>query len=159
MNQRLIYTSLLFFSVCALLFAYLIEYMGHFMPCTLCVYQRFPYLLLIFIPIIALSNDDYGMYNKYIVLTISCSILLSGYHSGIELGFFDLSKVCKPLISIKNNMSVDDFQRFFYSQDISLCNKAALIIFGFSMTQWNFLVNILLLIFFVKSNDKAIFSR
>ncbi len=159
MTEKLSYFIFLTISVFALFVAYLAEYLMHFTPCTLCIYQRFPYLILIFIAIIALSSKNYKIYNKYFLVTIIFAIIISAYHSGVELGIFELSSFCKSLISIKDNITTEDFQKMLYSKDLPLCNKPALVVFGLSMTQWNFLFNNFLLIFFLFNHAKAIFSK
>ena len=78
------------------------------------------------------------------------AIVLATYHTGIERGVFELSSLCKPLISITNNISVSDFTKLLYNQKIAMCNKPALVVFNLSMTEWNLLLNIILLIFFAK---------
>lgn len=152
------YFFLLLISTSALFFAYIVEYIGHLTPCPLCVYQRFPYLIFIFISIIGLANGSPETLRKCLLLTIIGAIILAGYHTGIERGFFELSSFCKPLISIKDNLSPLDFKKLLYSQDMPLCNKPALVILGLSMTEWNLLLNCLLLIFLITNkNAKTIF--
>jgi len=148
------YSFLLLLSTGALFFAYIVEYIGHFAPCSLCVYQRFPYLIFIFILIMGLASGEYRSCDKYLLITVFCAIILAGYHTGIEQGIFELSSFCKPLISIKDNISPMDFQKLLYSQDMPLCNKPALIIFGFSMTVWNLLLNILLFVVILRDRKR-----
>lgn len=149
------YILLLLISSASLLFAYFIEYVMQLAACPLCIYQRFPYLIFIMLSIISLS--DSGNYNKYYIITAIFASLLAGYHTGIERGIFELSSFCTPLISINDNVSVNDFKKMLYNEQIGMCNKPALVIFNLSMTEWNLLLNLALLTIFIKlKNYKGI---
>jgi disulfide bond formation protein DsbB len=147
MTNKISHILLLLLASGSLFFAYIAEYIFHLAPCPLCVYQRFPYVILIFIAIMALAADKYRPYNKYLIITALLAIIIAGYHTGVENGIFELSALCKPLISIKNNISVEDFTKILYNQETPFCNKPALVILGFSLTEWNLLLNVALLIF------------
>jgi len=143
-----LYLSLLCLSVACLAFAYFVEYVMNLVACPLCIYQRFPCLILIMLSIISLSSNK--NYFSYCFITILCAILLAGYHSGVERGFFASSSMCSPLVSISDNLSSVDFKKMLYSGHIGTCKKPALVIFGFSMTEWNLLFNAFLLVLLTK---------
>lgn len=142
------YILLLLLSSFSLLFAYFVEYVMHLSACPLCVYQRFPYLIFIMLSLISLSSTK--NYSKYYIITAICAIFLAAYHTGVERGVFELSSFCKPLISITDNLSVHDFKKMLYSEQLGMCNKPALVILGLSMTEWNLLLNIALFGLFIK---------
>lgn len=145
-----IYKLLLLLSIISFSFAYFVEYVMNLAACPLCIYQRFPYLVFIVITIIAINDRKYHrMADSYILITIICSILLAGYHTGIEREIFQLSKACKPLVSVADNASADDFQKILYSAQIATCDKPALVIFRLSMTEWNLLLNLFLFTIFL----------
>jgi disulfide bond formation protein DsbB len=89
-------------------------------------------------------------YSKYYIITAICAIYIAGYHTGVERGIFELSSFCKPLISVSESTSFDDFKKMLYSEPLGMCNKPALVIFGLSMTEWNLLLNIGLLALFIR---------
>ena len=142
-NLRNIHTIMIAVSVISLLTAYLAEYIFLLAPCPLCLYQRFPYLIFIMLGLMG-SAGQYSYRAHYITVTI-IAIIIAFYHTGIERGIFELSSFCKPLVSVSKNISVADFKELLYSKEIALCNKPALVIFGLSMTEWNLLLNIVLL--------------
>lgn len=148
MKLKAPYIFLLLLSIASLLCVYFVEYILHIVACPLCIYQRFPYLVLIMLSIISLSDEK--DYTNYYIITILCAIFLASYHTGIERGLFELSSFCKPLISITDNLSVTDFKKMLYAKPLASCNKAALIIFGLSMTEWNLILNLALLVLFIK---------
>lgn len=144
------YILLLLLASFCLSSAHFVEYIIQLAPCPLCIYQRFPYLIFIFVSIIAIAGKEYKACNTYLVITALGTIVLAGYHTGIERGVFELSSLCKPLISVTDNISVQDFTKLLYNQKIAMCNKPALVVFNLSMAEWNLLLNIILLVFFIK---------
>ena len=143
------YILLLLLSSSGLAFAYIVEYMMGLPACPLCIYQRFPYLILIFLSIISISGQN-GL-NKYYIATVAFAIFLASYHTGVERGIFEMSGFCTPLVKVSKAMSISDFTAMLYnSGPIAKCNTPALVIFGLSMTEWNLLFNLFLLTVFIK---------
>jgi len=143
------YILLLLFASVGLTCAYIVEYIMGLPVCPLCVYQRFPYLILIILSIISISGQS--KLSKYYIITIILAIFLASYHTGVERGIFEMSGFCKPLVKISNNMSVADFTKMLYSAgNLGQCNKPALVVFRLSMTEWNLILNLFLLAMFIK---------
>ena len=87
---------ILIFSILSILFAFYVEYILGHKPCNLCLFQRLPYILIIFLIILLLIFRNF---ERLIFLFLSI-IFLSGallalYHFGIEQGIFSESFVCK----------------------------------------------------------------
>lgn len=142
-NLKNIHIIMISVAVISLLTAYLAEYIFLLAPCPLCLYQRFPYLIFIMLGLMGYAGQY--SYRTHYITVIIIAIIIAFYHTGIERGIFELSSFCKPLVSVSKNISVADFKELLYSKEIALCNKPALVIFGLSMTEWNLLLNIVLL--------------
>ena len=87
---------ILIFSTISILFAFYVEYILGHKPCNLCLFQRLPYILIIFLIVLLLIFRNF---ERLIFLFLSI-IFLSGallalYHFGIEQGIFSESFVCK----------------------------------------------------------------
>ena len=87
---------ILIFSILSILFAFYVEYILGHKPCNLCLFQRLPYILIIFLIVLLLI---FKSFERLIFLFLSI-IFLSGallalYHFGIEQGIFSESFVCK----------------------------------------------------------------
>ena len=87
---------ILIFSILSILFAFYVEYILGHKPCNLCLFQRLPYILIIFLIVLLLIFRNF---ERLIFLFLSI-IFLSGallalYHVGIEQGIFSESFVCK----------------------------------------------------------------
>ena len=143
MNLRNHHVIALAFSIISLSFAWYVEYILSLTPCPLCVYQRFPYLILLSLSIVGLSSDN-NLYYHY-ACTFITSILMAGYHAGVERGLWEMSSFCKPIINNDLMFSNDDFQNILYSSQIALCDKPSLLILNLSMAEWNLIFNVFLL--------------
>jgi len=93
-NTYLIF--ILFFILAGLIFAYVVQYqLGH-QPCKLCLYQRIPYFLSIFLIIEILFYKKYIKTSLLILsLIFFISFVLAFYHFGIEQGFFSEMSICE----------------------------------------------------------------
>ena len=71
-------------SLLSLLIALYIEFFLGYPPCKLCIYQRIPYLIAIFITFLGISYSKNLFWLYTLLLVFFSSFLLSGYHFGIE---------------------------------------------------------------------------
>ena len=87
---------ILIFSILSILFAFYVEYILGHKPCNLCLFQRLPYILIIFLIILLLifRNFERLMFLFLSIIFLS-GALLALYHFGIEQGIFSESFVCK----------------------------------------------------------------
>ena len=136
-------------SIVSIISAYFIEYsLGH-QPCNLCLIERIPYGLAIFLIIF---NHFFKKSEKFIILLLilifSFSLIISSYHFGIEQGFFEESAVC----GIKNAseiISKDEILKQLQEKNIS-CKDVTFKIFGMSLTSFNIMLSIIILVTLIK---------
>lgn len=146
-SYKVLHLGLIAISITALATAYFAEYILHYTPCPLCVYERFPYLTLIKICLTALIIRQLSKYTLvFIFLTLLSSCILSSYHSMVERGIVQPSSLCSSMIRFPKGLSIEHIKQMLYSQPITSCTKPALKLFGISMTEYNLLLNIGLLI-------------
>ncbi len=143
----MLHIGLIAISVIALATAYFAEYILHYAPCPLCVYERFPCLTLIKICLTALIIRQLSKYTLiFIFLTLLSSCILSTYHSMVERGIVQPSSLCSSMIRFPKGLSVEHIKQMLYSQPITSCTKPAIKLLGISMTEYNLLLNLGLLI-------------
>lgn len=143
-NRIFLITALI--SVFSLGLALFVEHVLEIPPCVLCIYQRIPYVILIIIGLIALySKKCPKLYFVLIILTISSSIAISGYHSSVERGISAGTTLCNPDVVMPDDMSNDQIKEMLYNREVATCTKAPFRIMMLSMTEWNCLFNIFLL--------------
>ncbi|MFY9589568.1 disulfide bond formation protein B [Rickettsia endosymbiont of Halotydeus destructor] len=146
-NFRVLHLGVIAISILALSAAYFAEYILHYTPCPLCVYERFPYLTLIKISLTALIIKKLSKYSLIcVLLTILSSCVLSSYHSMVERGIVQPSSLCSSMIRIPKGLSIAHIKQMLYSQPITSCTKPAIKILGVSMTEYNLLLNLCLLV-------------
>ncbi len=144
---RVLHIAFICTSIFALSLAYFVENILRLIPCPLCIYQRFPYLFILKTSLISIIIKKMSKYTLFfIVLNLLGACILAGYHSGVERGVFRSSALCSTLIHIPEHLSIQDIKEIFYDQPIATCTKAAVKLLGVSMTEWNLLLNLFLLL-------------
>ena len=84
LESKKFYFLILLLCVVSLVSAVYIEYILEQKPCKLCIYQRLPYLIAIFICFFGYNYSKNIMWMYLLALTFILSTILSGYHVGIE---------------------------------------------------------------------------
>ena len=144
------YLKIIFFiSLISILSAFFIEFVLGHQPCNLCLMQRIPYIL----SIILISLNFFSKKNeKFIIilltLVFSFSLIISFYHFGIERGFFEESSVC-GLKNTSDIISKEEILKQLQVKNIS-CKDVTFKIFGFSLTTFNMIISLFLLIILTK---------
>jgi len=136
-------------SLISIISAYFIEYILEHQPCSLCLIERIPYGLSI---ILIISNYVFRKNEQFIILLLilifAFSFIISFYHFGIEQGFFEESTVC----GIKNASDIISKEELLKQLQVKTvsCKDVTFRIFGFSLTTFNIIVSLFLLILLTK---------
>lgn len=136
--------------------AYFIEYVLGHQPCNLCLIERIPYglgLILIILNYTLIKNERFII--LLLILIFIFSLILSFYHFGIEQGFFEESAVC----GLENALSVITKEELLEQLQVKTvsCKDVTFRIFGFSLTAFNMIISLILIIFltnFFKNYEK-----
>ena len=143
-------------SLISIIAAFFIEYVLDHQPCNLCLMQRFPYVLSIFLIILNyLLKKNVQFVILLLILIFSFSFLISFYHFGIEQGFFKESSVC-GLNSTSEIISKEEILKQLNEKNIN-CKDVTFRIFGLSLTTFNIAISLflsILLIYMFKNYDK-----
>ena len=146
-NKILILT--LFILLIFLISAYIIEYVLGHKPCKLCVYQRFPYFVSIFLVSSILLLKKYV---KLSLLGISLVSLLGAvmafYHFGIEQGFFSESFICEAQ-NLRQSSSKEEILKQLKENTIS-CKNVTFKAFGLSLASINAIFSFILFYIFLR---------
>ena len=127
-------------SLISIIAAFLIEYVLGHQPCNLCLMQRIPYGLSIFLIILNyLIKKNVQFIILLLILLFSFSFLISFYHFGIEQGFFSESSVC-GLNSASEIISKEEILKQLNEKNIS-CKDVTFRIFGLSLTTFNIFIS------------------
>ena len=140
---------ILLINVLVILSALFIEYILKVKPCALCIYERYPYyLILIFSALFFLKNNWTNQLMLLIVTTSFVSIFLAGYHVGIEYGLINELYSCKTEIS--KNLSKDILLKELQSNLAPSCKEVSFKLFGLSLASINMIMSLILTILYYK---------
>ena len=143
------YFKIIFFiSLVSIILAFFIEYILGYQPCNLCLIQRIPYVLCL---ILIIYNYFQKKNEKFVILllifTFSFSFLISFYHFGIEQGFFEESTVC-IMKNTSDIISKEELLKQLQLRTVS-CKDVTFRIFGFSLTTFNMVLSLILIILLI----------
>ena len=133
----------------SLIAAFIIQYgLGH-QPCKLCIYQRIPYILSIFLIIELIffkKNEKTTLLLLSLIFIIS--VILAFYHFGIEQGFFTESFVCES-VSFSETLTKDQLLEQLKQNTIS-CKDVSFKVLGLSLASINVIFSLVLSVIFLK---------
>ena len=136
-----------FVSICVIIFVHYLEYIG-FTPCQLCIYQRLPWYLIIFLSFFSIFyNKKIYPYNKSIIFLLFVgSAAYAGWHAGIEWTFWEGPSTCSTgtnKIESHDNL-LENIQSI---QSFVPCNEASFRFLGISLAGYNFISSLIMSIY------------
>ena len=147
------YTIIFIISLLSLLIAIYIEFFLGYSPCKLCIYQRIPYLIAIFLTFLGINYSKNLVWLYALLLIFFFSVILSGYHFGIEQEIFKEFSGCAV-----NSMNIIDKNELLKSlnTESNSCKNVDFRIFGLSLATINFLLSFVIFILILKviKNEK-----
>ena len=147
------YIIIFVFSLLSLLIALYIEFYLGYSPCKLCIYQRIPYLIAIFITFLGISYYKNLIWLYFLLIIFFLSFLLSGYHFGIEQEIFKEFSGCTG-----NSINIIDKNELLklLNSEVNTCKNVDFKIFGLSLATINFLLSFIIFILVLKviKNEK-----
>jgi len=147
--EKEIYLKIIFLlSFTILLTAYAIQYLLGYQPCNLCIIERIPYFISLIIIILNYKyKTNHVFFSILLLLIFSFSFLISLYHIGIEQALIKESNVCGS-----NNVGLTTKESILKSlQNMNIsCKDVAFKIFGLSLTTYNMIISLLMLIISLK---------
>ena len=120
-------------SLLALLSAYALQYLGGFLPCQLCYWQRYPYMAVIAVAALGAMS---GFVRPALVLVTLLFVIDAGiafYHVGVEQGVFALPTACA---SVGAATSIEDLRAQLATAAPS-CDQVSVSFLGLSLSNWN----------------------
>ena len=145
-NKYLIF--ILSFIFIALVSVYFIQYSLGYQPCKLCIYERIPYFISIFLLTVILLNPKYQKITLLILFIVFlCGVFLSFYHFGIEQGFFIESFFCESK-SLSKSLSKEQLLEQLKQTNVS-CKDVSFTILGLSLATINMVLSFILSLVFL----------
>ena len=124
-----------------------IEFVLNQKPCKLCVYQRIPYIVAIFICFLGFTSEKKIHWLFFLTLIFISSSLLSGYHVGIENGIFSEFSGCS-----NTNINLIEKTDIIKSlnENLPSCKEINFKIFGLSLATINLFISIIISVYTAK---------
>ena len=142
----------------SVLFSFFLEFFLNLIPCKLCLYQRYLWLLLLLACILNIKQSSKSKYFQIIITVTLCAIVtLSFYHSGIEFGFFNNIISCISENN-ENANSIKELDFLIRNTKNMDCAFPKFKIFNLSLSNLSFLFSCSLLVLCLKKYDKNIFK-
>jgi len=147
------YITIFLISLFSILAAIYIEFFLGYPPCKLCIYQRIPYLISIFITFLGISYYKNLIWLYILLIVFFSSALLSGYHFGIEKEVFVEFSGCTS-----SSLDIIDKNKLLeiLNSKVNSCKNVDFTIFGLSLAAINLLLSVVIFIFIIKviKNEK-----
>lgn len=130
---------LAFIAADILLVVFALQYMADLAPCRMCIWQRWPFAVLI---VLGLAG---AFWKPRLVLGITIPLLLvsaglAGYHVGVEEGWIALPAGCTAGGAAT---SVEELKALLEKAPPS-CDQVGFTMLGLSLAGWNLLISLLL---------------
>ena len=147
LKRKNIYLLIFIYSIIAILSAIYIERVLGYLPCKLCIYQRIPFLLAIFICFLGYNYNKSDKILIALVVVFTFSTALAGYHFGIENSIFEEYAGC-----VNTNMDITNKGKIMESLGmVKNCKEVEFRILGISLSGLNFLTSLLIVLFSLRA--------
>ena len=131
-------------SLTMILFALVSEHVFGFSPCSLCLLQRYPHILVSITSVwlIFFRTHNFFMY-PFNTLTMLLSIILASYHVGVEQSIFQGPQSCSsPSLSLVSEISAEALLQDILNTPLVKCNEVKWAFMSLSMATWNLILSI-----------------
>ena len=135
------YLVILAVSIISLISAVYIEFILNQAPCKLCLYQRIPYVIAIFIAFFGFNYPNNFFWMYLLILIFILNIVLSGYHVGIENSIFEEFSSCS---NTNTNITNKSDLLNFLKETMPSCKNVDFKLFGLSLATINFIISLII---------------
>lgn len=139
LTQRRVLGFFLAASILALGGALISQFVFGLKPCHLCLYQRYPYALLLILIVPLLSYPNIPLTRLRVIIAVIGIVLLAGaaiaaYHTGVEYKWWPGPGDCT---GGDTPDSMDDLRKQIMEAPAVRCDEPAFVFLGLSMAGWN----------------------
>lgn len=115
------------------------QFIGHLVPCEMCLWQRWPHLVAIGLALVAIAIRSAPAASRGLTALAAIAILVSGglgvLHAGVEYGWWEGFTGCAAPANLSG--SPDDILKQIMAAPIVRCDQAQWSLFGISLAGWN----------------------
>jgi len=148
---------LLITSVIALSAAYIAEYGFDLVPCQFCLWERYPYWLMI---LLAGSALIFKKLSKFLLLmgllVFTIGTAVTAYHVAVEHKWVEMPGSCQSKIVLDDTPTYEELQAQLFAQShVARCDVVPLRFLGLSIAEWNLLLNLALVAYIIMTLRKT----
>ena len=127
-----------------ILFALISEYVFGFAPCSLCLTQRYPHILVAVTSVWLIFFRTHNVFLYPVnTLVMALSIILASYHVGVEQSIFQGPQSCSSSnLSLVSEKSAEALLKEILNTSVVRCNEVTWSFMGLSMATWNLILSI-----------------
>ena len=116
------------------------QYVGGLMPCNLCLWQRWPHIIIVLIAVMALFVRMPRVALTTIAITAATSVILATYHAGVEWQLWSGPGGCTA--SLTSSSDLTSLTDSLLATPFVRCDQVAWSFLGLSMAGWNSLFSL-----------------
>ena len=120
--------------------ALLFQYVGGLAPCSLCLWQRWPHIIIILLAVCAPLLRMPRLVLTGIAITATVSVVLAAYHTGVEWGFWAGPVGCTANLGTGGDLA--SLTDSLLATPVVRCDEVAWSFLGLSMAGWNSLFSL-----------------
>ena len=128
--------------------AYFFQYVMGLAPCEMCLWQRWPHMLVIAAGVAALAcYKTPRLAGALLLLAIAglvTTAALGLFHAGVELRWWQGPQACSG--TIPTGLSAEELRKYLFSTKMVRCDAVAWSLLGISMAGWNAILSAVLAI-------------
>ena len=146
-NSNFLNLLFLFVSILVLLTVYYLEFFQGIAPCKLCIYQRFPYFIIILLAIsfLLIKNKNFKKISfLFYILIFTSSLIMSIHHFGVENSFWNALTNCESYSKTLSNSN--DLKEYLLNKDYVSCTDVSFKFLGISLAGYNVIISFILLV-------------
>ena len=133
-------------STLALTGAYISQYVFGYQPCILCLYQRWPFFIIIVIYIISLLlKKQIKTLTIIALLSVIANIIIAGYHVGVEQKIFQGLSGCSSAVDLNKIDNLAELTEAISLISAVRCDEPQFYFLGITMAGWNLIYCLILL--------------
>ena len=123
------------------------QLIGGVQPCTLCIYQRWPYWVVLGIAGLALLTARKLGPRGVAAIAALCAVIflagggIAGFHVGVEQHWWEGLSTCGGGLN-DPNMSLDELRTRLFATSVVHCDDVPWSLFGISMAGFNFIASL-----------------
>jgi disulfide bond formation protein DsbB len=121
------------------------QYIGHLVPCEMCMWQRWPHIAAIVLALLAIALRGTPSASRGFTALAALAILVSGgigvYHAGVEYHWWQgITRCTAPILS---GGSTQDMLAQIMAAPIVRCDQPQWSLWGISLAGWNAIISII----------------